>query len=195
MNDALRDPARRFNEADVEYVLIGGMAVMLYGSSLLTRDVDFCAPMTPENIERLLNAIEGLNAKHFTRPDLPVIPNDPQRLRGFKNLYLRTDLGKIDILGELPGVGTYEQIKHRFVEVEIEGVPLRVLDLETLIESKRFAGRERDHHAISHLEQVRKNSRPDGPRGSPGLDRSPPTENSRTPPPHQAQPGEAQHRQ
>lgn len=152
---------KRFNEAEVEYVVIGGMAVMLYGSSMVTQDVDFCAPLDPVNVARIIRSMEGLNARHFSRPDLPPITEQPERLTNaqnppIKNLYLRTNLGKVDILGELPGVGSYDEISKSAVEVNARGVRVRALDIDTLISSKRFAGRVRDMQAISELEQIRK---------------------------------------
>ena len=149
------DLLRRFREAEVEFVVIGGMAVVYHGSSLVTQDLDVCAPFTPDNVPRILNAIDGLNARFYPRPDLPIIRNEPEKFVGYKNLYLRTDLGKLDILGELPGVGTYDEIKERVVEVDVDGIRLRVLDLDTLIAAKRFAGRARDFRAISELEEIR----------------------------------------
>ena len=153
---------KRFNEAEVEYVVIGGMAVMLYGSPMVTQDVDVCAPLDPANVARIIRSMEGLNARHFSRPDLPPITEQPERLTNpkspkLKNLYLKTDLGKIDILGELPGVGSYSDISKTAVEVDARGVRIRALDIDTLIAAKRFAGRARDVQAISELEEIRKN--------------------------------------
>jgi hypothetical protein len=158
--NGLTDLVLRFHDAGVECLVIGGMAAVYHGAPIVTRDVDFCAPLTQENIARILAAVEGLHPRHFTRPDLPVIANEPEQLRGFKNLYLRTDVGKIDVLGEVPGVGSYDQIKDRAIVIEVEGVRLRVLDIDTLIAAKTFAGRARDHLAISHLEQIRKRTKP-----------------------------------
>ncbi len=84
------------------------------------------------------------------------LPEDPARLRGLKNLYLDTDFGKIDLLGELPGVCSFAELRDRVIEMDIGGFRCRVLDLDTLIQCKRVAGRVKDRYALIHLEAIRK---------------------------------------
>jgi hypothetical protein len=67
-----------------------------------------------------------------------------------------TDWGVIDILGEVPGVGTYADVAGRTVLAHIHGVQCRVLDLDALLASKRSAGRDKDLSDIRELEIIKK---------------------------------------
>lgn len=61
-------------------------------------------------------------------------------------------MGAIDLLGEIPGGGDYEALETHTVELSVFGTKCLVLDLETLIQVKRAAGRPKDFEAVSELE-------------------------------------------
>jgi predicted nucleotidyltransferase len=149
------DILRVLHDGGVEFVVIGGAAVIAYGSTLVTQDLDLCAPMTHENCARIIEALQAFHPRWRMRPDLPEITPDNPNLNGLKNFYLRTDLGQIDILGEVPEVCSYRELLARSVEMTFHGVPCRVIDIDTLIAAKRVANRERDLLAIRHLEAVK----------------------------------------
>jgi hypothetical protein len=67
-----------------------------------------------------------------------------------------TDLGWLDPLGEISGGGRYEDLLPHSINVEVFGVNCRLLDLETLIRTKRAAGRLRDLEAVAELELIRR---------------------------------------
>ena len=68
-----------------------------------------------------------------------------------KNLYLQTDLGKLDCLSEVTGVGDYDTALKRSIEFNMSFGPIRMFDLETLIISKEAVGREKDKYALPVL--------------------------------------------
>lgn len=147
---------RRLVNHDVRFVVVGGVAAFRHGSARITEDVDVCAPLDHENAVRIIQAFADAHPRWRVRPDLPVITPDSANLYGLKNMYLRTDLGQLDVLGELPGIGTYEEVLARTVEGDYGGgVRCRVLDLDSLIAAKRTAGREKDKPAIRELEVIR----------------------------------------
>ena len=76
-------------------------------------------------------------------------------LRGLYNMYLRCDLGQLDVLGDLPGVGTYEQLAPRAVRARVRGIACPVLDLDSLIAAKTYAGRKKDKPALDELRRIR----------------------------------------
>jgi predicted nucleotidyltransferase len=154
--DPLIQILKRLNDNGVDFVLIGGMAAIAHGSPLLTRDVDVCVLFSDENVVRMLDAFRGIRPRLRHRPDRMPLPDDPERLHGLKNPYLETDLGNIDLLGELPGVCSAEELKDQTVTMDVGGFTCRVLDLETLIKAKTVAGRPRDKLAVMHLEAIRK---------------------------------------
>lgn len=147
---------RRLKVHQVEFVIIGGVAASLRGSPVATYDVDVCAPMHDSNVFRIHEALKDLNPRFRFRPDLMRVPEDPVRLRGIKNLNLQTDLGAIDILGELPGICSFQDLKDRTTEMDVGGFLCRILDLDTLIAAKRAAGRDKDLLNVQHLEEIRR---------------------------------------
>lgn len=139
----------------VEFIVAGGVAGTLWGSARLTTDLDVVYRRSPENMERVVAALEP------TRPYLRGAPQglpfrwDTATLARGLNFTLVTSLGDLDLLGELTGGGDYAALLPHSIEVSAHGLALRVLGLEKLIEVKRAAGRPRDYEAISELEVIR----------------------------------------
>jgi hypothetical protein len=131
------------------------MAAVLHGSAVVTQDLDICAPMTPENFGRLISALKGLDPRNRMTPQRIPLPEHPDALRGFKNLYLITDAGPLDILGEIKGIGDYGAVSAHAITMATFGFPVRVLDLDTLILAKAAMGRSKDHRVIADLETIR----------------------------------------
>jgi hypothetical protein len=109
-----------------------------------------------ENLRRLVCALE--NHKPYLRGAPPGLPFrfDPETLRAGLNFTLTTDIGWIDLLGEITGGGTYRDLESYSIEIDVFGVSCRVLDLEKLIDTKRAAGRPKDFEALAELEFLRK---------------------------------------
>ena len=151
-----REILKRLAEHGVEYVVIGGVAASIHGSPMGTLDVDVCTTFAEKNLERLIAALRDLNPKLRMRPDKMRMPLEAGQLRGVRNLYLITDLGVLDLLGEVPGIGRFEDLGGKTEVVHLPGLSCRVLDLDTLIKSKAFAGRPKDIENVHHLEEVRR---------------------------------------
>ena len=88
-------------------------------------------------------------------PERRPLPQDAADLAGYKNLYLLTDWGQIDILSEITGVGDYAEVARHVVIVNIGGADCRVLDLDTLIQAKKALNLPKDRQAILELEAIR----------------------------------------
>lgn len=147
---------QRFNDHRVEYVVIGGLAAVLHGAPVSTFDVDVVAPFVPENVERMHAALQGINPRFRFTPRLIPLHDDWRELVRFTNLNLVTDLGVVDVLGDLPGIGPYASLSGRTVETDVDGIACRMLDLDTLIAAKTAAGRPKDKLAVLELLAVRK---------------------------------------
>jgi predicted nucleotidyltransferase len=147
---------RRLTDAGVEFVVIGGVAAVAYGSPVTTDDVDLCAPMAKENVVKILVALADVEPRWRMRPDLPVVKPDDSYLGQLKNVYLRTRLGPLDVLGEIPGVCGYEEAAAKAVVMDFDGVACKVIDMETLIAAKRVAGRPHDLRTIEFLEHIKR---------------------------------------
>lgn len=150
-----RELLLRLHDQKVDHVIVGEMAAVIHGSTVVTEDLDICAPLTLDNLTRIVTALAGLNARHrMTRRRLPLL-QDPSVLQGFKNLYLETDIGQLDILSEIDGVGDYAAVASHAITLDVFGLPVHVLDLDTLILAKARIGRSKDRRVVADLEMVR----------------------------------------
>lgn len=138
----------------VDFVLIGGVAATIHGSTRLTTDVDVVYSRDRENLERIVRAL----APHdpYLRGAPPGLPFqwDVETLRRGSNFTLTTDLGPIDLLGHVTGGGSYDELLPHSVEVEVFGLRCKCLGLEGLITVKRAAGRPKDFEAVAELEAL-----------------------------------------
>jgi len=152
---SILDLLNRLREAGVEFVVVGGLAATAHGSSVVTEDADICAPLTQDNVRLIIQALAGLNPRFRMSPKRPPMPNDPEQLRGFKNLNLVTDFGQVDVLTEVAGIGGVSEVATSSMQILVSGKPLRVLTLDALIESKRAMGRPKDRQVLIELEAIR----------------------------------------
>jgi predicted nucleotidyltransferase len=134
----------RLSDAGFEFVIVGGYAAVAHGSSQVTRDIDVCAVLTEENIETLRRALAEWQPRHRMTPQKLSFLKIPPPGTPLANLYLETDVGVIDILSSVLGVGDFERLKSTAEVVEIEGRSYRVISLEDLIVAKEALGRPRD---------------------------------------------------
>lgn len=146
---------QRLSRQSVDFVLIGGMAAVVHGAASVTEDVDVCVRFDHETLRRLLLALEGTNPRQRMHPARPVFGPSPEPFVGNKNLYLVTDEGVLDLLGEVIGVGGYEEAAATALELDLGGFSCRVLGLEALIACKRALGRPKDLHVARELETLR----------------------------------------
>jgi predicted nucleotidyltransferase len=146
------------HEADVRFVIVGGVAATIHGSSRLTSDLDVIYARDPENLERLVSGVQPLEP--YLRGAPPGLPFrfDAETLRKGLNFTLTTTAGPLDLLGEVAGLGGYENALQHSVEVQLFGKAARCLDLEALLRAKRAAGRPRDLETIAELEAIREES-------------------------------------
>lgn len=151
----LSELTRRLVEARVEFVLIGGFAAVAHGSTLVTRDVDICCRFSESNLRRLQQALNELHAVHRSRPDLP-LDLTPEQCSRLKNLYLKTDLGALDCLGEVLGVGDFDAVLERSIEVELPFGRCRILDIDGLIQAKEAMNRDHDRITVRQLRDIKK---------------------------------------
>jgi len=145
-------------EAGVDFILIGGVAATVHGSARLTQDVDVVYARSDRNLARLVTALGPHRPYLRGAPEGLPFRWDESTLRAGLNFTLATALGDLDLFGEVPGGGTYEQLRPHTVKVELYGHAIRCVDLPTLIRLKRAAGRPRDLEAIAELEALQDES-------------------------------------
>ena len=146
---------RHFCSEGVEFVIIGGLAATLHGSAYITTDVDFCYNRSPQNLDRLARALTAIHATlRGAPPDLPFRP-DVSTLRAGLNFTFVTDLGDIDMFGEVIGFGSFSEVVKDAEELSLFGFTVRILTLNGLIRAKRAAGRRKDLTIVPELEALR----------------------------------------
>jgi hypothetical protein len=138
----------------VEFVVVGGAAANVHGSARLTQDLDVVYSRRPENLERLVGALQPFAP--YLRGAPPGLPFrwDVETLRRGLNFTLVTSLGEIDVLGEIAGGGGYDALARTSTRISVYGVECLCLNLEALIHVKRAAGRTKDLEAIAELEAL-----------------------------------------
>ena len=145
-------------ENEVQFVIIGGVAATLHGSSMVTEDIDFCVPFTVDNMNVLLRAFKDIHPTHRVIGDDRPLTESAEDLSAFKNLYLKTDLGYIDMLSEVKGVGDFKAVKQASVEAELFCAKCPILDLDALIDAKKQMDRPKDKETVIQLEAIKERS-------------------------------------
>ena len=145
--------------AGVDFVVVGGVALVLRGSSRVTLDLDLCYARDRENLRRLAAALAPYHPRlRGAPPDLPFLWDDRTLASGL-NFTLTTDLGDLDILGEVAGVGAYAQVSDGSSELVVGDTAIRVMDLDALERSKRAAGRAKDLLDLAEIAEIRRRLR------------------------------------
>lgn len=139
--------------SQVEFVLVGGFAATAHGVTLVTRDIDICCRLSPPNWMRIQKALANLHPVHRSRPDLP-LDLTTEQCAGLKNLYLKTDLGAVDCLGEILGVGDFGEVWKHSIVLDLPAGKCRVLDMEALIRAKKAMNRDHDRITVKHLRAI-----------------------------------------
>jgi hypothetical protein len=164
---------RTLADHEVDYVLIGGMAIQAYGHVRTTLDLDVIAAWTPENLRRLAAALGELKARlrGVDAELLGIDLTDPRQLYEGGNFLMRTIGGDLDVFAVDQTAGaprSYEQLRERAVPVDVFGVRLLVAHPEDLIRMKVAAAefrdrpeakREQDRQDIAVLERLRSSGR------------------------------------
>jgi len=146
---------RALRDADVEFVLIGGVAARLHGSPSLTRDVDICYSRDRDNVERLAAALGSLHARlRGVDDDVPFILDAATLLAG-ANFTFTTDVGDVDVLALPAGVEGYAELAEHAEVVDLDGTSILVTTLDDLIRMKRAAGRAKDRAEVEILAALR----------------------------------------
>lgn len=141
-------------DAGVDFVVIGGVAMLVHGSAHVTQDIDFCYSRSRENIRRLTSALLPYHPRLRGAPEGLPFMFDEETIRRGLNFTLSTDLGDVDFLGEVAGLGSYAAVRAESEKIEAFGRSFDVLSIAGLLRAKRATGRKRDKEAIHVLESL-----------------------------------------
>jgi predicted nucleotidyltransferase len=149
----------RLADAGLEFVVVGGFAAVTHGAVYVTRDVDICAVLTPENVARLRAALADWNPRHRMTPQKVSFLQHPPAGEPLQNLYLQTDMGVVDILTSVLGVGDFQRLNAKAEVLEVDGRKFRIMSLEDLITAKDAMGRDKDKLIAKELRVIQLNRR------------------------------------
>jgi hypothetical protein len=156
---AVFDPAellRQLTTHRVPFVLIGGLAMTAHGSAHITQDLDLCYSRKKGDVDLLVQAMAPLHPyMRGAPPGLPFRFDAPTIMAGL-NFTLVTDLGDVDVLGEVSGIGFYDAVLAQSIEKVLYQMPIRVLTVDGLISAKKAAGRTKDKLHLLELEEIKK---------------------------------------
>lgn len=139
---------------EVEAVIVGGVAATLHGSEIPTTDLDVCYARNPRNLEKLATALQSVDARLRNAPENLPFLLDAETLKKGLNFTFQTDIGSLDLLGEVRGLGYYEEVLPGSLIFDLFGYAFPIVDLTKLIVAKRTAGRPKDLIAVVELEAI-----------------------------------------
>jgi hypothetical protein len=140
---------------EVRFVLVGGLAARLQGSTTVTNDIELCDARDPENLERLAAALRELGAGLRGAPRSVPFRLDAKALAAGGDFTFETRAGNLDILGTPAGAGGFEELERAADRMKLGGHEVAVASLEDLIEMKRAAGRPKDRVEVEILGALR----------------------------------------
>lgn len=149
------DLVRALVDGDVDFVIVGGVAVVLQAMPRFTKDLDICYAPDDDNLDRLGDVLLDLGARLRGAPDdVPFIP-DGRRLRRTEILTLETAKGDIDLLAHPEGAPDYGRLRENATVMELADRRVSVASVDDLIAMKRAAGRQQDMIDVEALEVAR----------------------------------------
>lgn len=109
-----------------------------------------------DNLERLAASLAPLHPRLRGAPEHLPFFWDARTLRSGLNFTLKTDLGDVDLLGEVTGLGGYESVANLATKQEVAGLRIDVLSLEGLERAKRAAGRVKDLLDLEEIAELKR---------------------------------------
>jgi hypothetical protein len=153
----VREILRRLVAAGVDFVIIGGIAVVLHGYPRTTRDLDITFAYDGPNLDALGGVLVDLGAslRGVADQEVPFVA-DKRTLQGIDLLTLETDAGWLDIHRLPAGVTSKDSLRRRAERMDLEGFAVLVASPNDLITMKQAAGRPVDRTDIAALEAIKR---------------------------------------
>jgi predicted nucleotidyltransferase len=145
---------RQLTKNKVRFIIIGGVATVLHGLAHTTYDLDLCYERTTANITRLVKALLHWHPRLRDAPKNLPFSFDSKTIQTGLNFTLSTDVGDLNLFGEVTGIGRYEDVKRSSEETDIFGLKCSVLSIEGLIKSKKAVGRRKDQPVLAELQAL-----------------------------------------
>jgi predicted nucleotidyltransferase len=141
---------RALDDHGVDYVLIGGLAVQTHGHVRTTNDADLIPAPNPANLKKLAAALRSLDARVLNAGQEGVEIDAGMLPRATIWQFASRD-GGIDVIHEVPGGRSYDELSARALHVRLGDVDVPVVSLDDLIQMKLARGRPVDLSDVSSL--------------------------------------------
>lgn len=148
---------RALDDEGVEYVLVGGLAANLHGTTRVTKDADIAYGGSGANLIRLCKALNRFEPRNIVlgKPEGAPFTLVPEELKRRRILQLQTSAGQIDLLPTIRGFFNYWTVKAASQVAELEsGIPVRFLSVQGLLKAKNAMKRAKDVQDIVELEAL-----------------------------------------
>ena len=156
LNPLFVEMAQQLQEAGIQFVIVGGVALQLHGGTYVTKDFDFSYARDDENCERVAGAMNQLRPRPLGWPAQNPFQLTVSQLQRVRFLNLKTSLGDIDLLPLPDGIDSFEGLWERSVEMDMEGFTVRVASIDDLIAMKRAANRPKDQLHLFELQALKR---------------------------------------
>ena len=140
-------------EADVQFILVGGLAAVVQGAPITTLDVDIVHDRSSENVSKLFTFLKSIDAI-YRRPDDKILAPSEEVFSESGHVLLSTRLGPLDVLAFIEQGKTYDDLIEHTIEIGFRGHRIQVLDFKTLIELKKASKDPRDQQRIPLFEET-----------------------------------------
>ncbi len=138
----------------VDFIIIGGVCAVLHGAPVTTLDLDVVHSRSPENLPRLLGALQELDAIYREMPERRLRPG-LTHLNSPGHQLLLTNAGPLDLLGTISSGREFADLLPHTIQITLrDEIRIRMLNLETLIALKEEVGRDKDLAVLPILRQT-----------------------------------------
>jgi predicted nucleotidyltransferase len=139
---------------EINFIVVGGVCAVLQGAPVTTFDLDLVHSRESANVERLLRALDSLEAIYRAQPERRIKPS-AAHLSSPGHQLLLTRFGPLDLLGMIGAGHGYDELLAQTVEMKVGGeLRIRVLDLKALIQIKEETAGEKDTAVLPILRQT-----------------------------------------
>lgn len=142
-------------EHEVDFYVIGALAAWLQGNPTVTLDVDVMPRRDLENADRLAAALRVLRARR--RGEEVAAELEGADFLGWQSQHFETAAGPLDVVPQASAIGGFEDVAT--VELDLDGLSIRVLTLDEVIASKEKLARPKDTAALPALYATREERR------------------------------------
>ncbi len=146
---------KSLSDENVEYVIVGELVAFVHGWKTIADKLEFCYSGTDENLNRIVKSLLPFN------PRLRDFSNDSSTifqkslLKNEPNIKLETQIGNIDLLKEVAGIGSFQEVLDHSDTFHLYGFGVHILSIDGLIKAKLAAGRPKDLLILPELEAIK----------------------------------------